>query len=596
VLKALVIGDRSDISQQTRNMLSRIGGAHLLAISGLHIGMIATLAFFFFRLLLTCSERVLLAAWRTRGAAVLSALPVLFYGLLAGMSPSTQRAVIMTMAFLAAQLLEREQDPMNTLAAAALVILAVNPPSLFDVSFQLSFAAVFSILYVLTNLPCIPELKNPPLRGLKRLVLFLLISTSATLGTLPITLYYFNQVSLIGPITNCIMVPLVGFLVVPLGLLAVVTLLLSETVSLFLMKGALLVMQGGLELADLFAQLPFAAVKVVTPSLLEISLYYGFVWALFEFRKTKRAKIVLFAIGLAVLADVAYWSHKRLGRENLAVTVLDVGQGQAVLIELPGGKCVLVDGGGFYETRFDVGERIVAPLLWRKKIATVETVVLSHPHPDHLNGLLFVARHFNVRALWTNQDTAKSPQLQKLMDIASRQGIEVLGPDKLASPRAIGGVVFQVLYPPTDFLERKKGDRWRTTNNNSLVIKVTWGRIAFLLAGDIEAKGEQELVALAGGALKSDVLVVPHHGSKTSSTPTFLGLVDPAIAVVSAGKNRPSGLPHKNVLKRYEARRCKMMRTDRQGAITLMTDGTHLTAEYAIQTNNPLKPPKPFDK
>ena len=316
VLKALVLGDRSDISEKPRNTLRRIGGAHLLAISGLHIGMIATLAFFVFRLLLTCSERILLAAWRNRGAAVLSALPVLFYGVLAGMSPSTQRAIIMTMAFLTAQFLEREQDTMNTLAAAALIILVVNPTSLFDVSFQLSFAAVFSILYTLTYLPCVAALKSPPRRGFKRLVLFLLISTTATLGTLPITLYYFNQVSLIGPVTNCIMVPLVGVVVVPLGLLAAATLLVSETLSLFLMKGALLAMQGGLGLADLFAQLSLAAVKTVTPSLFEIGLYYGFIWALFEFRKTKKAKIVLFIIGLVVLADVAYWCHKRHSRKN----------------------------------------------------------------------------------------------------------------------------------------------------------------------------------------------------------------------------------------------------------------------------------------
>ena len=240
---------------------------------------------------------------------------------------------------------------------------------------------------------------------------------------------------------------------------------------------------------------------------------------------------------------------------------------------------MLVDGGGFYENRFDVGERIVAPFLWRKKIATVETVVLSHPHPDHLNGLLFVAQHFHVRELWINRDVITSPQYQELLDIASRQNMVVLGPDKLTTARTIGGVGFQVLYPPTDFLERKKDDPWRTTNNNSMVIKVTWGHISLLLPGDIEAKGEQELVAIAGGALKSDVLVVPHHGSKTSSTAAFLRHVDPAVAVISAGKNSPSGLPHKNVLKRYASRGCRIMRTDLQGAITLMTDGIHVTAK-----------------
>jgi competence protein ComEC len=578
VLKALVTGDRSEVSPRTDKTLRQIGGAHLLAISGLHIGMIATLAFFVFRVLLSCSERILLAAWSTRGAALLSAGPVLFYGFLAGMSPSTQRAVIMTMAFLIALVLERERDAINTLAIAALVILVNNPTALFHVSFQLSFAAVFSILYVLKNLSCMFKFRNPPHRGLKRLALFLVVSTTAVLGTLPVTLYYFNQVSLIGPVTNCLMIPLVGFLVVPLGLLAVVFLMVSQTVSLLLMKGALLVMQGGLMVAEQFARIPFAAVKTVTPSLLEIGLYYTLAWTLMKLGTTKRAKIAISVVLLVTLADATYWFQKRLGRDNLAITAIDVGRGQAVLIEMPGGKCMLVDGGGFYENRFDVGERIVAPLLWQKKIATVETLILSHPHPDHLNGLLFVARHFHVRELWTNEDVIQSPQHQDLLDMAKEQNIAVLGMDKLAKPQVIGDVVFEVLLPPTDFLERKKRDRWRTTNNNSLVVKVTLGRVSFLFPGDIEAEAESELAALAGEYVNSDVLMAPHHGSKTSSTARLLHLANPTVVVISSGKESP-GLPHQKVLDRYKAHGCRIFRTDLHGAISLITNGTDLKVE-----------------
>lgn len=595
VLKALVIGDRSAIPPHTRDTLSRIGSAHLLAISGLHVGMIAGLAFLFFRRLLSCSETILLAAWCTRGAALLTIVPVVLYGLLAGMSPSTQRAVIMTMVFLLAQLLDREQDSINTLAIAALVILILEPTALFNVSFQLSFAAVFSILFVMRNLPKAPAPRTPASKFIKKSALFLLVSTTAVLGTLPVALFYFNQVSLIGPFTNCVMIPIVGFLVLPLGLLAVLFLPISETIALFVMKGAALALEGALQLAELFARIPCAAMVVVTPSLLEMALYYTFFGMLFRFRATNWAKIGLCVVVLAVLVDVAYWVQKRLFSGNLAVTALDVGQGQAVLIELPGGQCMLVDGGGFHHSSFDMGQRVVAPFLWRKKIATVQTLVLSHPHPDHLNGLLFIARHFHVRELWTNGDPVESPQYLELLRIASEKNIRILGLEALKKPQTVDNVVFEVLYPPPDFVKRKKRERWRTTNNNSLVIKVTLKGVSFLLPGDIEAEGEQELVGLAGNRLKSDILVVPHHGSKTSSTPRFLACVDPSIAVISSGKKK-AGLPHETVLRHYKARSCRVFRTDRHGAITIITDGTRLEARSYLADPHIGGTPRPSNK
>ncbi|MBW2264808.1 MAG: ComEC/Rec2 family competence protein, partial [Deltaproteobacteria bacterium] len=218
ILKALVIGDRYEISPQNRELFSRIGISHLLAISGLHIGMVATLVFFAFRFLLARSQRILLAAWVPRGTALIAIVPVISYGFLAGMSPSTKRAVIMVTVFLLAIIFEREDDKTNTLALAALVILIITPTALFEISFQLSFTAVFCILYLLNNLALVSRLRSRPSTALKRLGLFMLVSAAAILGTLPITLYYFNQTSLIGVITNCIMVPLVGFIVVPLGL------------------------------------------------------------------------------------------------------------------------------------------------------------------------------------------------------------------------------------------------------------------------------------------------------------------------------------------------------------------------------------------
>jgi len=587
MLKALVIGDRSEILPQNREAFNRIGIAHLLAISGLHIGMVASLAFFAFRYLLARSQRVLLAAWVTRGAALMSMLPVISYGLLAGMSPATQRAVIMVTVFLIAFLFEREHDSINTLAVAAMIILIISPTALFQISFQLSFSAVFAILYTLKSLAFLSEPKKGPPKAIKRLALFVVVSGAAILGTLPITLYYFNQTSLIGLFTNCLMVPLVGFLVVPLGLLAVIFLPLTPTGSLWIMKGAALIMEGGISLAHHLSKCPLAAVKTVTPTFIEIGLYYAAAWSLFNLRKTRLAKAALLCIGLFSLADIAYWTAKRFGNQELRVTYMDVGQGNAALLELPGGPCMLVDGGGFYDNRFDVGARIIAPFLWRKKIATVETLVLSHPDPDHLNGLLFIARHFNVQEVWMTRDDVSTPTYRDFLEIIGEEEITTLGLKDLMGPRMIQGVRFQVLYPPSDFLERKRLHGWRTSNNNSLVLKASFDQISFLFPGDIEAQAEKELTTLAENNLKSQVLLVPHHGSKTSSTSEFLKRVDPSVAVVSSGWKRMFGLPSQKVLDRYEAIGCPVFRTDLTGAITMTTDGTDLNVKPFL--SNPVQ-------
>ena len=579
VLKALIIGDRSGISPENRRAFNRIGISHLLAISGLHVGMVATLSFFVFRYLMARSQRILMAAWAGRGAALMSVMPVLFYGFVAGMSPATQRAVIMVTVFLLALLFEREHDSINTLAVAAMVILIFTPTALFEISFQLSFVAVFAILYALRTLPFVSVLRSAPLWPYKRLGLFVLVSAAAILGTLPFTLYYFNQTSLIGVFTNCLMVPLVGFLVVPMGLLAALFLTVTPTLSLWIMKAAALILQGGILLAHHLSTWPFAAIKTVTPTWMEMALYYGLAWALLTPRRTRLAKAALAGILLLVLTDGAYWTARRFANQDLTVTYIDVGQGNAALLELPKGPCMLIDGGGFYDNRFDVGARIVAPFLWQKKIATVETLILSHPDPDHLNGLVFIARHFNVRQVWMTQDEVPSPTYKDFQDIVSEQQITVLGLEDLAGSRTINGVAFQVLYPPPDFLERKKKDRWRSTNNNSIVLRVSYNESSFLFPGDIEAEAEEELIALAGEALKSDVLLVPHHGSKTSSTPAFLKYVDPAIAVISAGRKEIFGLPCEKIVKRYGAWGSQIFRTDQAGAITIATDGKHLSVK-----------------
>jgi len=628
VLKALIIGDRAAISSKLRDTFNRAGVGHILAISGLHIGIVATVAFFFFEKLLCFFKPFLWRAWTRKGAAIFSLVPVCIYGLISGMSPSTQRAVIMVTAFLMTFLVERERDGINILALAAFIILIVYPPSVFSISFQLSFMAVLSILYGLSR-----TLQARPIRKLstksgfrfqlsRKLFTFFLVSFFAICGTLPLVMFYFNQISVVGLLANAVIVPLVGFFVIPCGLLALFIYPISSQIAYGFVQICIFVLDYGLAVIKFFADLPFAAFKTITPSVFEIVCYYILGAVLLNllraklnptdlqgdlsarpdqvatrtrffssisittrgmtagFRK-KRDVIVAIVVILALAGDAGYWLYQRFRHADLRVTYLDVGQGNAALLELPGGHTALIDGGGFSDNSvFDMGARVIAPFLWRNKIRTIDTLILSHPNSDHLNGLIFIAQHFNVKTIWTNGESRTTLGYKRLRQIVAEKHLNLSAFKQIPRKQQINGVEFLFLYPPADFLDKKRtGQKWRSTNNNSLVIKVSFGRVSFLFPGDITAEAEKELVRLSGADLACDVLLVPHHGSRTSSSRIFLSEVKPDVAVISAGWKNRFGFPHATVLEAYRKRGCRILRTDRNGAIELKTDGDRLIAQ-----------------
>ena len=369
-----------------------------------------------------------------------------------------------------------------------------------------------------------------------------------------------------------------------------------------------------LRLVDFFADLPFAAIKTITPSYLEICCYYILFWAVLNLKRArpetfegqknaqkakdqehrhreqravfrlKPATLVAVLVIFAFSADACYWLNKRLRHADLRVTMIDVGPGSAALLELPYGYNILIDGGGFSNNSvFDVGARLVAPFLWHKKIKTVDTLILSHPNSDHLNGLIYIAEHFNVKNVWTNNEAANTLGYKQLMAVIEKNDIDMPKFDVISRIQKINGVILQILSPPKDFIDKNKIEPWRDLNNNSLVIKITFGSQSFLFPGDIKARAEIELAAAAGDQLKSTVLIAPHHGSRTSSTETFLEKVDPDIVIVSSGWKSRFGFPHPLVLKRYKERGCRILGTARHGAVTMSTDGQALSIRPTIQ-------------
>jgi competence protein ComEC len=615
----------------------RTGTSHILAISGLHITIVASLAFALFRWLLGWIPIALRQAWTHKGAALLTLAPITLYALIAGFSPSTQRSLIMVAVFLMALLAEREPDLLNTLALAALVILGAQPAALFSVSFQLSFAAVLSIVWVFERVPMRRAAAPSDIDGRvvlirRRLLAFFGVSLAATWGTLPLGMYYFNNVSFVGLLANCIAIPLMSYLAVAAGLLGTLLAALSTPAAVACYQIGGFVLSQSMAIMEWMAKWPYAAARTVSPSILEITLFYLASWAAFHFF-TGRSRALssstifvnagpacdpsakpaapsrldclrfptirtvvrgchpvwavlilsLFVAGL----DAGYWIYQRFWRQDLRVTMIDVGQGSAVLLEFPGGGTALVDGGGFADTAtFDVGGRVVAPLLWHRKIATIDTLILTHPNSDHVNGLVFIAENFHVRTLWTNGESRPIKGYEALMQTAARCGIASPRFGEIPRESLASGVRVEVMYPPVDFLDLRWRDPWRRDeNNNSLVTRVSLGEVSVLIPGDIMRPAEKELVALAGGRLRSTFLIAPHHGSRSSSSEEFIRAVSPKAVLISSAGRVGSGLPHPQVLQRYTSICGSVYRTDRHGAVQVTTDGRQVDVTAFVKSN-----------
>ena len=584
IMKALILGEREEISKGIKEEFIAAGVAHVIAISGLHMGIIALVIFYLVKWTLRWSETLTLTLDIHKLAAALTIPPLVLYTFIAGARIPTIRAAIMIIIYLVSILLDRQRNLYNTLALAALVILLVSPPSLFDVSFQLSFTAVLAILYLLPRFsefipkphPLLLREPSPYRTFLGHLRDFAFVSLAAMVGTWPLVAYYFNRISMVGFLSNLIVVPLIG-LIVPLGLVTSLVALIWLPASSLLATLTAAVSFLVLKAVGLFASIPHASHYVVRPNLFEIGLCYLLVLHLANIRRTKRLGAISILLVLAIAGDVSYWYARTHLTNSLRVTFIDVGQGDSILIEFPRGKRMLVDGGGFYDDSFDVGRNVVAPVLWAKKIRTLHYLVLTHPHPDHLNGLRFIANIFGVGEYWGNGQGVTSEPYLDLMEIMNRKNIRQITVHGEVPPRWISGVKVEVLHPLRSGIMDGKNP-WSQTNNRSIVLKLAYRNRRFLLTGDIEQEAEAGLVQ-CGRDLRADVLKVPHHGSQTSSTRKFLEAVTPSCVVFTVGFRNIFNLPNRKVLNRYEDLGCRIWRTDRDGAVMIETNGEKLTVK-----------------
>ncbi len=535
IIKALAIGKQDEISQPQWTTFLKTGTNHLVAISGLHVSMVSGLAFFLWRWLWGCSAWLTLRWPAQKAGAVAAIMAALVYAALAGFSIPTQRTLIMVVVFMVALILQRYRRPSDGLLLALLLVLLFDPLAVMDAGFWLSFGAVAFIFFGMGG-----RLAS---RGVwwkwGRIHLLMAVALA------PATLLLFQKASLISPLANFVAVPWVSLLVVPLVLLGSLLLLLIPAVGAWLLvlaNGCLALLW---PLLNGFAELPMAQIyHAFVGGWVVIPATIGVVWLLAPKGWPARW------LGGVWLATAFLLPQTRPAAGEFWFTLLDVGQGLAAVVETEHHLLIFDTGPRFSDT-FDTGEVVLLPYLLQRGVAQVDTLVVSHGDNDHIGGAESLLASFPVKQLLTSAAEKLPQQLSE--------------PCRSGQQWRWDGVDFLMLNP-TNELQRKG-------NNNSCVLKVSAATGSLLLTGDIEKGAERALLSRHGSGLRADLLVVPHHGSKTSSTEAFITAVSPRWALFPVGYRNRFNFPRPEVVERYQAHNIELLDSAQMGAISVRFEG-----------------------
>ena len=582
--QALLLGMRDGLPDELVEDFRVTGTAHVLAISGLHVGVL---------LGISMSASAWIFGRRHRLYLLAPFVLVWMYALLAGASPSVVRAAAMGSVFLAARLLGRPGTVMPALGLAAAVMVALSPGVLWSVSFQLSFAAVAGIALLRPRFGAPPfGARDEDERGesagpLAWLADAVGVSVAATLATLPLLAFHFERVSLVGILATPIILPALPLALALYAATAVAGLAAALPAQIV---GLLSWAVGGYValVVGLFARLPAASIEVGRIAPFLVWGYYGALVLFTSRGAVRRALARLAAACSAGLANalggvrVPWWANAlalavaallwaaallRPG-DVLEVVFVDVGQGDAAYISTPLNRQIVVDGGPgrldmvrFLGEHMPPGDR------------TLDLVVLTHPNADHLTGLLETMERYEVGAVLERPVDYDGPVYAAWRELAAEEGALVLEAVPGRRIETGDGVVVQVLGPPSRLLSGTESD----VDNASVVVRVSYGEVSFLLTGDMFSEAEAALAA-TGRDMESDVLKVGHHGSRTSSSRDFLDAVRPSVAVVSAGAGNSFGHPHAETLEalgRYVSPEM-VLKTFERGDVRFVTDGETL--------------------
>ena len=533
ILVALAVGDQKAVAGDLWTVFNRTGTTHLMSISGLHVTMVAALFGLAAGALWRRSPGLVLRLPAQRAAILAGLLAAFAYTLLAGFAVPAQRTLYMLGVAAAAQFAGRLVAPSRTLALALAVVLIVDPWAVLAAGFWLSFGAVGALLFVSSSTV---QAGN---RWRDRFRTWGIVQWTATFASLPVLLLVFQQFSLVSPLANALAIPVISFVVTPLALLAAV---LPWWPLLELAHAVM-----GILMAFLAWCATWPVWQVPAPP-----LWAGIVAALGVAVCLLPRGVPGRLLGIPLLLPALFWPAERLADGTASITVLDVGQGLATVVRTRN-HVLIYDPGPLYSAESDAGQRVVVPYLRALGVDRVDVLVITHRDSDHAGGAA------SVRA---------ALPVGRVLASTGEPGAERCAAGQIWT---WDGVDFAVLHPDTnDYGSERKA------NNLSCVLRVAAGGRRMLLTSDIEARDEALLLARAASALAADVLLVPHHGSRTSSTPDFIAAVDAREVVIPVGYRNRFGHPKAEVVERHALAGSRVWRTDRDGAVSIRLgpDGT----------------------
>ncbi|UCH65095.1 MAG: DNA internalization-related competence protein ComEC/Rec2 [Ignavibacterium sp.] len=562
LLRGLLLADRKEIDKETKTQFINSGVVHVLAVSGLHVGFIALIIILLF------------GRFNIYFRSLLTIIGLIAFMLLTGVPPSVFRATVMAVVIIVAFLTNRTTNIFNSLAIAALIILTVNPYEIYSPGFQLSFSAVLAIGAIYPHISTAVNKLHIKSKIIKYVLLFFGVSLSAQLGTLPFTVFYFGKLSVIALLSNLIVIPAIGVIIA----LAVTTLLINSllpVVASFYAVTNDTITSLLLSFINYTGELSYSHIKIPAYSVYDAVIFYLFLIFFLQILRKLKYKVAYALVLIFTVANVLVFSslddEPLLPDNELSVLMIDVGQGDAILIKTPDNKTILIDAGlaAFY---FDYGESVILPLLDHLGIDKVDYGFVSHIDSDHYGGFVSLIQNDRIEEIYKPAPDTASKKDVRFEKFLTGEGVKINYYDSQV-------LIFNNcrLY----FLSNKESNKVYnlSSNDSGGILKLVYGNRSFLFTGDAESRVENILVDDYRIFLDVDVLKLGHHGSKTSTSPKFLYFTSPDIALVSAGIKNKFGHPHSSVIKRLSEKDVNILRTDESGAILLTCDGENIVVE-----------------